>query len=72
MFKRSVIDHVEDGKRGRHVIAGTADAVGDLVAGDLGWQTVATSDGKGLRKIDPAVAPLSAHLGVLGMPSFTA
>jgi NADPH-dependent curcumin reductase CurA len=28
--------------------------------------------GAGLRKIDPAAAPLSAHLGVLGMPGYTA
>ncbi|HEV7920932.1 MAG TPA: NADP-dependent oxidoreductase, partial [Thermoanaerobaculia bacterium] len=29
-------------------------------------------DGKGLRKIDPNQAPLSWHLGVLGMPGLTA
>ena len=40
--------------------------------GLLNWATHTLHDGKGLRKIDPAMAPLSAHLGVLGMPSFTA
>jgi NADPH-dependent curcumin reductase CurA len=38
----------------------------------LNWATHTLHDGKGLRKIDPVIAPLSAHLGVLGMPSFTA
>lgn len=47
-------------------------AKGDTVMGMLNWASHTVHDGKGLRKIDPAVAPLSAHLGVLGMPSFTA
>lgn len=47
-------------------------AQGDTVIGMLNWATHTLHDGKGLRKIDPAMAPLSAHLGVLGMPSFTA
>jgi NADPH-dependent curcumin reductase len=37
-----------------------------------GWQTHAVSDGKGLRKLDPAQAPPSYALGVLGMPGLTA
>lgn len=47
-------------------------AKGDTVMGMLNWASHTLHDGKGLRKIDPEVAPLSAHLGVLGMPSFTA
>lgn len=47
-------------------------ARGDTVMGLLNWATHTVHDGKGLRKIDPAMAPLQAHLGVLGMPSFTA
>jgi NADPH-dependent curcumin reductase len=47
-------------------------AKGDVVIGMLNWATHTLHDGKGLRKIDPPVASLSAHLGVLGMPSFTA
>lgn len=47
-------------------------AKGDTVMGMLNWASHTLHDGKGLRKIDPAVAPLSAHLGVLGMPAFTA
>ena len=47
-------------------------ARGDVVNGLLNWATHTRHDGKGLRKLDPSAAPLSAHLGVLGMPSFTA
>jgi hypothetical protein len=46
--------------------------VGDKVLGHTGWQTHAISNGKGLRKLDPAVAPLSFALGILGMPGMTA
>ncbi len=46
-------------------------AKGDLVMGMLNWASHTVHDGKGLRKIDASV-PLSAWLGVLGMPSFTA
>ena len=45
---------------------------GDTIIGMLNWASHTVHDGKGLRKIDPAVAPLQAHLGVLGMPAFTA
>lgn len=46
--------------------------VGDCVEGRLGWQDYALSDGKGLRVVDPGLAPLSTALGVLGMPGLTA
>ena len=46
-------------------------AVGDQVAGDLGWQTLAVSNGQGLRKIMPNVPP-AAQLSVCGMPGVTA
>jgi NADPH-dependent curcumin reductase CurA len=45
---------------------------GDIVMGYTGWQEYALSDGKGLRKLDPKVAPISTALGVLGMPGMTA
>src|SRR5207245_8837542 len=35
-------------------------------------RTHALSDGTGRRKLDPAVAPVTTGLGVLGMPGFTA
>jgi len=47
-------------------------AAGDIVVGQMGWTTHALSDGAGLRKVDPAAAPLSTALGVLGMPGHTA
>ncbi len=47
-------------------------AAGDLVLSYSGWQTHAISDGQGLRKLDPSLAPVSTALGVLGMPGFTA
>ena len=47
-------------------------ARGDIVLAYIGWQSFAISDGKGLRKLDPGLAPVSTALGVLGMPGFTA
>jgi len=46
--------------------------VGDIVVGYGGWQDYALSNGAGLRKLDPAAAPVSTALGVLGMPGMTA
>ncbi|WP_315770934.1 MULTISPECIES: NADP-dependent oxidoreductase [unclassified Bradyrhizobium] len=45
---------------------------GDIVLARAGWQTHAISDGKGLAKVDPALAPISTAVGVLGMPGMTA
>jgi len=45
---------------------------GDKVEGPFGWQLYALSDGKGVRKIEDRGIPLSAYLGVLGMPGVTA
>lgn len=45
---------------------------GDLVLCANGWATHGLSDGKGVRKLDPAQAPISTALGVMGMPGFTA
>jgi NADPH-dependent curcumin reductase CurA len=45
---------------------------GDTVAGRVGWQRYALSDGSNLRKVDPALVPVSAYLGVVGMPGVTA
>src|SRR4051794_7906099 len=47
-------------------------AGGDIVLSRAGWQTHALSDGKGLAKIDPKLAPISTAVGVLGMPGMTA
>ena len=45
---------------------------GDIVLSRAGWQSHALSDGKGLGKIDPTLAPVSTAVGVLGMPGMTA
>ena len=45
---------------------------GDIVLAHTGWRTLALSDRADLRKLDPAVAPVTTGLGVLGMPGFTA
>ena len=47
-------------------------AAGDVVLGYGGWQDYALSSGAGVRKLDPAAAPVSTALGVLGMPGMTA
>ncbi|WP_336486149.1 NADP-dependent oxidoreductase [Methylobacterium nigriterrae] len=46
--------------------------VGDLVTAFSGWQDYAVSAGKALRRVDPALAPPTTALGVLGMPGMTA
>jgi NADPH-dependent curcumin reductase len=50
----------------------TAFQRGEIVVGYTGWQEYALSDGSGLRKVDPALAPVSTALGILGMPGMTA
>src|ERR1041385_6128531 len=45
---------------------------GDVVLSRAGWQTHALSNGYGLLKLDPKLAPVSTALGVLGMPGMTA
>ena len=46
--------------------------VGDVVLAYTGWQTHAVVDARHTRRLDPATAPVSTALGVLGMPGFTA
>ena len=45
---------------------------GAWVVHDLGWREAALLDGRRMRAVNPAVAPLSTALGVLGMPGLTA
>jgi len=47
-------------------------AAGEVVEAMLGWQDYAAAPAKTLRKIDPAAAPISTALYVLGMPGLTA
>jgi hypothetical protein len=46
--------------------------VGDIVEERLGWQEYGLSNGAGMRRIDPALAPISTANGILGMPGLTA
>ncbi|MDX8046692.1 NADP-dependent oxidoreductase [Gracilibacillus sp. S3-1-1] len=45
---------------------------GDVVIGSYGWQTHYTAKETEIRKIDKEIAPLSTHLGILGMTGLTA
>jgi NADPH-dependent curcumin reductase CurA len=56
------------------VIASRADGIGegDIVEGYGGWQTFFRLGASEVRKVDPAIAPISTALGVLGMPGLTA
>ena len=47
-------------------------APGDMVLGYTGWQEYAVAAANSLRQLDPARAPVSTALGVLGMPGLTA
>lgn len=47
-------------------------AVGDTVRGMLGWAEYGVSKSEGIAKVDARQIPLSAYLGVVGMPGMTA
>jgi NADPH-dependent curcumin reductase CurA len=47
-------------------------AIGDHVSGSFGVQEYCVSDGRGVTKVDPALAPLPVYLGTLGMSGMTA
>src|SRR5947209_3226626 len=47
-------------------------AVGEHVYGIFGVQEHALSDGRGVVKVDPSLAPLETYLGTLGMTGLTA
>lgn len=47
-------------------------APGDVVLGYGGWQSHWVAKARHVRRLDPAAAPVSTALGVLGMPGFTA
>jgi NADPH-dependent curcumin reductase len=68
------IGQVMEGRTVSEVVASNRQgfAAGDIVLSPHGWQSHAVSEGKGVRKIDPALAPVSTALGVLGMPGMTA
>jgi NADPH-dependent curcumin reductase CurA len=47
-------------------------AVGEHLYGGFGVQEFARSDGTGVTKLDPLLAPLTAYLAALGIPGLTA
>ena len=68
------IGAVMEGQTAGDVVASNASgfAPGDTVLGGFGWQRFSVVQPARLFKIDPKEAPLSASLGVLGMPGLTA
>jgi NADPH-dependent curcumin reductase len=65
-------DVMRAGTAGRVVASnGGKFATGDFVVGALGVQEYAISDGNGLTRVDPRLAPLPVYLNVLGMPGMT-
>lgn len=46
--------------------------VGDYVNSMNGWRELYVTDGQMVNKIDPAMGPIEANLGTLGMPGMTA
>ncbi|AWK08519.1 NADP-dependent oxidoreductase [Streptomyces spongiicola] len=64
---------MEGGAVGEVVASGAEGfAPGDHVLHFLGWREYAEVDARQATKVDGSVAPLSAYLGVLGMPGMTA
>ncbi|MBX9698186.1 MAG: NADP-dependent oxidoreductase [Acetobacteraceae bacterium] len=65
---------VMEGQTAGEVVASNVPgfAPGDTVLGGSGWQRFSCVTPARLFKVDPAEAPLSASLGVLGMPGLTA
>ncbi|MGN9841295.1 NADP-dependent oxidoreductase [Nonomuraea sp. H19] len=77
--KKSYIEPYEvgeplDGPAVGRVLASNAEgfAVGDHVMHALGWRDYAVLDAATAQKVDQNLAPLSAYLGVLGLPGLTA
>lgn len=68
------IGAVMEGQTVGEVVASRAPgfAPGDTVLGGYGWQRFSCVRPERLFKVDPQEAPLSANLGVLGMPGLTA
>ncbi len=68
------LDQALDGGAVGEVLASNSPElqVGDTVLHGYGWRDLVVGDAKRFRKVDTALAPASAYLGVLGMPALTA
>jgi NADPH-dependent curcumin reductase CurA len=74
--------YVDPFKLGEPMLGGAIGAVvesqavafspGDLVASMFGWREAFVSDEQSLTRLPQGAVPIEAHLGVLGMPGFTA
>ena len=63
---------MEGGGVGEVIASGSAAfQPGDFAFGMFGWTTHSCQPAKELRKLDPRMGPITAALGVLGMPGFT-
>lgn len=66
-------DAIESGAIGEVLVSDNAGFhPGDVVTGHWPWQEYAALDGAGVVKLDPAAAPVTTALGILGMPGMTA
>ena len=68
------LDEVITGGVVGEVVASTSDSfqAGDFIVGNLNWAEYTAASEKAVRKIDPDVAPITTHLGILGMTGMTA
>jgi NADPH-dependent curcumin reductase CurA len=68
------VGKVMEGGAVGEVLESTVDdfAPGDIALHGLGWRSHAVVSAERATKVDPDAAPLSAYLGVLGMPGMTA
>jgi len=68
------LDTVLDGPAVGEVVASRAEGVapGDTVVHWQGWRDLALLGGREARKVDTALAPAHAYIGVLGMSGLTA
>src|SRR5881296_4194812 len=68
------IGEVMEGEAAGEVIASrhTGFKPGDKVVARTGWQAYGVSDGTNVRRIESTDIPISAYLGVVGMPGRTA
>ena len=64
---------LQAGAVGQVVTSNSPDyAEGEYVTGMFGWENYSIADSDQIRKVDSGPAPLSYHLGILGMPGLTA
>ena len=64
---------ITGGSVGKIIVSNSeAYQAGEYVLNFTGWREYFVSNGAGLTKIDPSIAPIQSFLGVLGMPGMTA